>query len=89
MGILVKHRKKDDKYRLWTTIADGWLSNWLTKQGVIRFLQDKVRRHAEDECEEIVARFPDGYWDTNHKRINDERGKNRYKKLLEDRVNNF
>ncbi len=88
MGVLIKHRKKDDKYRLWTTISDGWLTNWLTKWGMIRHLQHRVREQAERECEEIAARFPDGYWDTNMKRINDERAAERYQKLLHDRVSN-
>lgn len=87
MGILVKHRKKDDKYRLWTTVADGWLTNWMSKHRTIQYLQQRVRERAESECEEIAVRFPDGYCDKNYRRISDERAARRYEKLLMDRVN--
>lgn len=86
MSVLVKHRKKDNMYRFWTTISDGWLSNWLTKWQAVEFLQRRVMDRAKDDCEEIKARFPSGYSDMNYKMIRDEKAEERYKKLLEERI---
>lgn len=89
MALQVKVRKKDNHFRFYTTISESWLSNWMPKWKAIKFLQDRVMNDAKDECEEIAVKFPHGYWDMDSKFIKDEKGEKAYKKLLEDRVNNF
>lgn len=55
------HRKKDDKYALWSTIVDDYITEWSTKKEIrdtwISDLQedviDKVDRYMEEIDKEV------------------------------------
>ena len=89
MSILVKLRKKDNKFRIWTTVSDGWLTDWVTKEEAIKYLQFRVKRDAKWKCDEIAAEFPHSWYGTDGKFITDEEGRERYQKVLESRVKKF
>jgi hypothetical protein len=75
MGWLVsiKETPKGTKYRLWTTISDGWLTEWSTKDEIIKFLfWNKFRKLMEGVLEDAMD-FPNGWYDKkNTRRIFDE-----------------
>jgi len=76
MSWLIKHRKKDDKYRLWTTISDGWITDWLTRDEMIKVVSFDYKEALKDKVRKLQLTFPNGWHDKDsHARINDERYK--------------
>lgn len=75
MGWLVsiKETEEGKKYRLWTTISDGWLTEWSTKDEIIKFLfWQKFIKFMEGVLEDGMD-FPNGWYDKkNTRRIFDE-----------------
>lgn len=61
MGRALHHRKKDDKYALWSTIVDDYVTEWKSKEEIkkewINELTDeaisKVNRWVEEIDKEI------------------------------------
>lgn len=86
MALAIQHRKKDNKYRAWSTIVDDWLTRFLTRNQMVKYLQSRVLRRANDECEEIAVSFPNGYWDRNGKRFWDDELAEKHQKLLQSRI---
>jgi hypothetical protein len=76
MGWLVsiKETPKGTKYRLWTTISNGWLTKWSTKDEIIKFLfWNKFRDLMEGVLKDSMD-FPNGWCDKeNERRIFDEK----------------
>src|SRR5438128_792596 len=64
MGRLLKHRKKDNKWRLWTTISDGWLTDWLTEDEMKQYLAAEYEHDYKAKAIRELWTFPDGYYDT-------------------------
>lgn len=86
MSVLIQHRKKDNKYRAWTTIADGWLTDWLSEKGMIKYLQSRIMDRATEECENLAVEFPNGYHNKDHVRYWDDKKAENYKKLCQKRI---
>lgn len=63
MGLQLKHREKDDKWRAWTTISDGWLTNWLTEDQMKVYLVSRREHQHKLDAIEVVMGFPHGYSD--------------------------
>lgn len=76
MGWLVsiKETEEGKKYRLWTTISDGWLTEWSTKDEIIKFLfWNKFRDLMEGVLKDGMD-FPNGWYDKKtHNRISSEK----------------
>jgi hypothetical protein len=70
MGHMLKHRAKDDKWRLYTTISEGWLTDWLTADEMKRELAEQYSSEARLKVIEAYWTFPHGYYDqATHKRL--------------------
>ncbi len=64
MGRLLKHREKDNKWRLWTTISDGWLTDWLTEEEMKEYIVFEYEMDHKLRVIDLCMKFPDGYYDT-------------------------
>lgn len=72
MGKLIKYRKRDNKWRVWTTISDGWLTNWLTDAELKEYLAEDYQHDYKLKVIEAYWTFPHGYTDKDsHKRHTD------------------
>lgn len=81
MGWLLKTKEENEvtKYKIWTTISDGWITEeWMTRDEIIKFLfWNKFYDFMDKFIEESIT-FPNGYYDKDtHKRnwddkLNDE-----------------
>lgn len=47
------------KYRIWSTIVDGFLTGWLTKEEAVEWLLWDETRHRREEYKD----FPNGFYD--------------------------
>lgn len=59
MGWQVAYRERDKKYRLWTTISDGWLTDWGTKQEIQRYIADAMLLEHKKQVIKMCLGFPD------------------------------
>lgn len=59
MATLLEKRK--DKFRVWSTISDSWLTDWLSKEEVIRFFVMRIFTRAHNEIKELEETFPSGF----------------------------
>lgn len=74
MGRLLKFRNKDTKWRLWTTISDGWLTDWLTEEEMKAVLADDYKRDYKLKVIEAYWTFPHKYYDKDtHKMFNNHK----------------
>jgi len=62
MAVLISTNKTKKKYRLYSTIADGWLTEWISKEEAIKELQSRAKNRCREECEKIAQKFPIGYY---------------------------
>jgi hypothetical protein len=58
-------------YRAWTTVSDGWLTDWGTREEMVKYLQSRVMRDARARCKQIADTFPVGWWTKDLKRIDE------------------
>lgn len=63
MSHLLKHREKDNKWRMWSTISDQWITDWLTEDEVRRALVTALEYHYKVEVIERIWSFPHGYYE--------------------------
>lgn len=63
MGWLLKHREKDNKWRIWTTISDGWVTDWLSEDEAKAYLSYEYRQDYKLKVIEAYWSFPHGWWD--------------------------
>lgn len=63
MSQMLQHREKDDKWRLYTTISEGWLTGWLTADNMKRVLEDQYQIDYRLKVIEAHWTFPHGYYD--------------------------
>ena len=63
MSWLLKYRKKDNKWRIWTTISDGWITDWLTENEVKQALSNEYKRDYRLQVIECYMTFPAGWHD--------------------------
>lgn len=72
MGRMLQYREKDKKWRLWTTISDGWLTEWLTEQEMKEELAYDFQTDYKLRVIESYMTFPHGYFDKKtQKRLTD------------------
>lgn len=48
-----------DLYRIYTTVSDGWLTDWLTRNEVLRFMYQDRLRDFKVGIIEMCQNFPD------------------------------
>jgi hypothetical protein len=58
MGLEVS--RKGDKYRIWSTIGDGWRTDWVDRKGAIRFIHDEALYGFKLEMIKKYFSFPHG-----------------------------
>src|SRR5437870_5050820 len=73
MGRLLKHRSKDEKWRLWSTISDGWLTDWLTEAEMKQYLVTELEYDYKVKVIERLWSFPHGYYDKDENNMFDNR----------------
>jgi hypothetical protein len=70
MGWLLKHRKKDNKYRIWTTMSDGWITGWCTEDEIKAEIAFHWRLDHMRKVIEEYMNFPTGWTDKDtYKRV--------------------
>lgn len=69
MGHLLKHREKDNKYRLWSTISDVWLTKWMTENEIKKDLATQLEYDYKVKIIERLWSFPHGYYDKDDNRM--------------------
>lgn len=70
MSNLLKYRSKDGKWRLWSSISDAWLTDWLTEDEMKQEIAaEHVLRYKLSVIEALWT-FPYGYYEKDtHKRL--------------------
>jgi hypothetical protein len=61
MGLQLQHRDKDNKWRAWTTISDGWLTGWITESEMKLYMVERAEQRFKLEAIEVMMSFPNGY----------------------------
>ena len=51
-------QKRGKKYRVWSTIADDWLTCWGTRQQAINYFAARWRKDTEERIKEMKKTFP-------------------------------
>ena len=57
----IKHRKKDNKYRQWSTIVDAYCTDWLTRDEMIEYIAERWRKETEERIKAEREKFPKGW----------------------------
>jgi hypothetical protein len=67
----IKIRKKDGKFKLWSTNVDAWYfgKTWLSRKQAVAYLKSRVMDRAKKECEDLEDTFPNGFWDMDNRHI--------------------
>lgn len=61
MGWQLKHREKDNKYRLWTTISDVWMTDWLTEDEIKEGIAEEYLYNYKEKVVKLYMTFPDHF----------------------------
>lgn len=69
--MLINIRKKDKKFRPWSTTVDDWYfdKNWLSREQMVEWLQNRAKKRHKEELKEIEDTFPNGYFQKNGRRM--------------------
>jgi len=78
----IQYNKSKNLYRIWTTVADGWITDWITREECIKEISRKKRKQLKEELDEIAIDFPNGYYNKAGKRYWDD---DKFNKLQEHR----
>src|SRR5947209_7451667 len=83
MGWRIAHREKGDKYRLWSTVSDRWLTDWSTKRDIQRYITEDYLWEYKKKVIEVYLKFPH-HWPSKERMayILDEAGKEAYSAWL-------
>lgn len=79
MGWQVAYRKRDNTYRLWSTISDDWLTDWSTKQDIQKYIAEDMLLDHKKQIIKMCLGFPN-LWPAKGSLsyIKDEAGHDRY-----------
>ena len=61
MSLLLK--RKNNKYRFWNTVSDGWSTKFLSREEALQYLSDRSFRRFTEELERETKDFPKGWTD--------------------------
>jgi predicted DNA-binding ArsR family transcriptional regulator len=62
MGNLLQHRKSDDKWRLYTTISEGWVTSWVNAASMKETIASYIEYEQKLKLIEFYWTFPHGYY---------------------------
>ncbi len=77
--------QKDGKYRIWSTISDAWITDWISRKEAIRFYYDDAFMSFKKKIVEQFYKFPHMWsdYDSNScNYIDDEEGYTRWKEWM-------
>ncbi len=61
--IKIKTEKEVTKYRIWTTVSDGWITEWLTREEMVKFhFWNQFKKFMDSFIEDAMT-FPNNYYD--------------------------
>ena len=67
-------RREKNKYRIYSTIVDDYITELLTRRQAIEFIEEVWKEDLEEKIEELRATFPNGWYDSkNGRQIEDKR----------------
>jgi hypothetical protein len=52
---------KNGKYRFWSSICDGWVTDWLTRDDALAWIRRIKELSLEREMDEETKNFPNGW----------------------------
>lgn len=58
MGLRLQYRETDDKYRFWNTVIDEWVTDWIDREGALRFLYQRDYLEFQTRIIERYFTFP-------------------------------
>jgi len=61
MSWSIQHRKKDDKYRLYSSICNEWLTDWVSRNDILVFIHYRKIIEFQQEMIKLFMTFPHGY----------------------------
>lgn len=59
----IQHRKKDNKYRQWSTVVDQWATDWLTRDEMLAYIEKGWKQDLRDRIKKERKTFPGGWGD--------------------------
>ena len=63
--------KEKGKYRFWSTICDDWLSDWMTREEALNWLENMKKKGLKREMDKERDSFPDGWCNKKGKYYNE------------------
>lgn len=54
-----RFEQKDDKFRVWSTVVDDYLTDWLDRSQVLEYIYESRLRQFKKEIIEVSLTFPD------------------------------
>lgn len=61
MARKISYRKKDRMYRIWSTVSDTFITDWITREEAVAFLAREARAHTNRIIKDLKETFPHGY----------------------------
>jgi hypothetical protein len=55
--------RKDGKFRVWSTISNDWLTDWISRKEFIKFYHDDMLIDFKKKIVEQYYKFPHGWFD--------------------------
>jgi hypothetical protein len=87
MAYFVK-QLKNNKYKLWSTITDSYITNSGTREEIVELLIKWKQEKLDKESEELRLSFPHGYFDLDRNMIHiegmDEKLQELYRKRIDE-----
>lgn len=57
----IKYRKKDDKYRQWSTVVNAYTTDWLTRDEMLKYIEKRWKKELKDKLKYERENFPKGW----------------------------
>jgi len=74
--------QKGSKFRVWSTISDAWLTDWVERDAVTRLYHEIALLDFMEKIVEFDMRFPGQCWDRDGIKIEDEEREQAYEAWL-------
>lgn len=59
MGWIIENKK--NLYRVWSTISDDWITDWNTRNEILKYLIKRKRSVFNKEIKNLKETFPEGF----------------------------
>lgn len=57
----IKFRKKDNKYRQWSTVVDAYVTDWLTRDEMLDYIEKRWKDDLKEKIKQERLNFPRGW----------------------------